>query len=85
MFFLNFGITTWVWVIMVALYALFIKSTTATAQKVWKEQREDALARQRAGVDTCLEIIMIDVSMFVVISLMPFLQMIKKMFCRKIK
>ena len=83
--FLGIYLTSWVWVVIVVLYAVFITITTRTTQSVWKKQREDILKREERGADVCLELIMVDVSMFVIIVLMPFLHLVKFLFCRKIK
>jgi len=83
--FLGIYLTSWVWIVLVALYAVFIIIITRTTQAVWKKQREDILKRRDQGANVCLELIMVDVSMFVIILLMPFLHIVKFLFCRRIK
>jgi len=81
--FLGVLYTTWFFGFLLMSYLAFAFAISSTTQKVWREQRANTIMRMNKGEDVCLELIMVDVSMSIIILTLPILQIVKALFCKK--
>jgi len=64
-------------------YVFFVYHVSFEIREMWKRKKSELIERQHQGENVCLEIIVVDFSMSLVVLFIPILLLVELMFCKQ--